>query len=626
MSIDLFQAQRDTEIFWKDDADTQRIGPGSYNLNKVPFLSRKQYVGQAPFSSNVDRFCEIKDQMKRSQSAASINMTKLKIHGLNPICPKIYTADCEHKANPRSKVQKTHRSSSFISKVPRLAPAMALSAFAPELIPSSIHNPGPGSYEPMQQITTDQERQQLLKKIVENQRARKEIRNQKLKEQIEAVQPQGKRVKIGSIPGKKVYKHGFTGEKGNQPGPEVYNPNDEFIRSKSQTALFSRSRTQRETFRTRIDEAPGPQSYNVTELKTKTFNRYKESASFMAKVPSYIELLIDKEKMLLPGPGAYFDDTKSTQSNESKTNKKRTMKQVKGNQLTTVTCQEDEHPGPGAYQQDDRKLILQQKLGQDPKKFNFPQALSKQKRPKSNKKEHNQTLSLPGPGSYIDISNPLNSSLSKTLVKLQQAQELSETMGTTPLVSFGSHTERFKHMKVIEDAKEFKELNFGLGSTQTIINHSQLDKLKLKYQMRQQTRKQFLEKHKEYLRKVQKPEFILLQEQEKCQNSVTDTLPKPIIPSSFFKSSLDRFGNPFNNVKGTELENLPGPGSYELHGGKKRNSYSYRPTNFPSTQRKVFDMKQDQTNQINAPQEEKSVPTMVKKTFNVRLAANLSQK
>jgi hypothetical protein len=46
------------------------------------------------------------------------------------------------------KAKKQHCSASFSSKVPRLAPAFACQGLASEVIPSSIENPGPGSYAP----------------------------------------------------------------------------------------------------------------------------------------------------------------------------------------------------------------------------------------------------------------------------------------------------------------------------------------------------------------------------------------------------------------------------------------------------------------------------------------------
>ena len=54
MSFEVFKARRSTE-FWKEPISGQKVGPGSYNLNKVPFSSRK-VNGYAPFCSMTDRF------------------------------------------------------------------------------------------------------------------------------------------------------------------------------------------------------------------------------------------------------------------------------------------------------------------------------------------------------------------------------------------------------------------------------------------------------------------------------------------------------------------------------------------------------------------------------------------
>ena len=50
----------------------------------------------------------------------------------------------------------------------------------------------------------------------------------------------------------------------------------------------------------------------------------------------------------------------------------------------------------------------------------------------------------PGPGSYIDINNPINSSICKRLGKIHEDKALAETQGVK-LGVFGSNTSRQKN-------------------------------------------------------------------------------------------------------------------------------------------------------------------------------------
>ena len=49
---------------------------------------------------------------------------------------------------------------------------------------------------------------------------------------------------------------------------------------------------------------------------------------------------------------------------------------------------------------------------------------------------------MPGPGSYIDINNPQNSSVSKPLLKFSSDRTFAEAHGIK-LGAFGSNTKRF---------------------------------------------------------------------------------------------------------------------------------------------------------------------------------------
>ena len=54
MSFEVFKSRRNTD-FWKETVSGNKVGPGTYNVQKVPFSSRK-VQGIAPFSSMIERF------------------------------------------------------------------------------------------------------------------------------------------------------------------------------------------------------------------------------------------------------------------------------------------------------------------------------------------------------------------------------------------------------------------------------------------------------------------------------------------------------------------------------------------------------------------------------------------
>ena len=55
MSFEVFQAERNLDAFLISQPTKKRIGPGTYNIEKIPFKS-KQIYGNAPFSSMIERF------------------------------------------------------------------------------------------------------------------------------------------------------------------------------------------------------------------------------------------------------------------------------------------------------------------------------------------------------------------------------------------------------------------------------------------------------------------------------------------------------------------------------------------------------------------------------------------
>ena len=57
---------------------------------------------------------------------------------------------------------------------------------------------------------------------------------------------EGPKKRKSTIPNKKLPKNGYTGHDDDRPGPEVYNPSINFVKSKSMACLFSRSKAKRD--------------------------------------------------------------------------------------------------------------------------------------------------------------------------------------------------------------------------------------------------------------------------------------------------------------------------------------------------------------------------------------------
>ena len=157
-------------------------------------------------------------------------------------------------------------SSSFISKVSRLAPATAHLGVTSDQAPTSLGNPGPGTYNLNKGIQEKQDKAEVIKAMVE---ASKRRRQHIIDSIVEMSGAQNyKHTKKGSIPVRKLSRDGYSGVQNDRPGPQVYEPKFEVIRSKSQSALFSKSRTQRYHYgQSTIDESqPGPWTYNVNQI------------------------------------------------------------------------------------------------------------------------------------------------------------------------------------------------------------------------------------------------------------------------------------------------------------------------------------------------------------------------
>ena len=94
--------------------------------------------------------------------------------------------------------------------------------------------------------------------IIEHQKNKKEKMMKAIMEcEGEEILKKKKKLKP-TIPGKKFAKNGYTGVKEDTPGPQGYNPKSEFIKTKTSSALFSKSKSNREVFNINKDHTLGP--------------------------------------------------------------------------------------------------------------------------------------------------------------------------------------------------------------------------------------------------------------------------------------------------------------------------------------------------------------------------------
>ena len=250
-------------------------------------------------------------------------------------------------------------SSSFISKVSRLAPPTAQLGIASELEPSRVFNPGPGAYDAnYDELGHPNKRSEVIKQIVQQQKEVNEGRRQKFIEDAISISGNPKILKKkSSIPAKKAQKGGFSGIGEDNPGPSGYNPKFQIVKSKSQAALFSKSKTKREAFPLDKNGAPGPQSYNITLDLPK---QKRLSSIFLSGVPN-CGSLIDKDKALFPGPGAYYHSDHSSQSSSKSRQLLRPSKSARILAQSSATLKLP-GPGPGDYHRDDFKETIMKRL------------------------------------------------------------------------------------------------------------------------------------------------------------------------------------------------------------------------------------------------------------------------
>lgn len=188
-------------------------------------------------------------------------------------------------------------------------------------------------------------------------------------------------------------------------------------------AKFSLNKA-REEFLSQSIDYPGPGQYepdtNKPNPKHKFHTMVNGSSSFISAVPKFPHESPRSETEALRGPG-YYDAA-------GQWPKPRHCKDKHSLDVSAQVKRSLESPGPGHY--DTAKCALGKRSCKAP--FN-----SSQKR----QAEYGAGLDL-GPGKYIDINNPIHSSMSKHLLKNAVDREIRMAHGISAL-PFGSTGKRF---------------------------------------------------------------------------------------------------------------------------------------------------------------------------------------
>eukprot|EP00347_Sterkiella_histriomuscorum_P023797 403333354 len=683
MSFEVFKSRRSTD-FWREPVSGNKVGPGSYNINKVPFQNRK-INGIAPFSSMIERFkndsapntarlsqkpdqIEVQNQLQGSfiqgkqlqnipqpiensmaqQSIFTNNApgqtSTLNVHAALSKDLNIGESNLQQTSQgisagvgpSKHQMVNSNQNNNNLNASRITAPNALLGT---EVQSSIIENPGPGFYKGNE---TDWVKENKLDHIKEIFREQGLKQREKLQQAINEIEGDKKKKKIKpSIPSKKQSKNGYTGIQNDNPGPSGYNPKDEIVKSKSSAAIFSKSKVERELFHINSD-IKGIQDYEIKNDATskKDFSKAKSSAIFESKVPNCKDL--KNEKADLPGPGTYellLDKTSNfdragTQSEFSRiggefNNTKTTnyLRQAMNQPSLTriMECpfvdiqQKEMVPGPGNYFYQDSKDKIMSRL-----KIQQYEAFVKPK-PAFNTQTLRDCNKIPekidpmGPGAYININNPANSSFNKTLLKLQTDRLLKHAFGVENK-PFGSSTQRFQTSQKLQQIDESK--NFGLASSNTLehidqfiqvkktlfnltLMKSQSKKLQqiMKYGRIRESKSQGSFQFKSKARRIQFQDqfdpnvitintdsgadmvsgsamsnYLKIKDQLKhtinCQSQADCGEVNSIKPNQlthrvsykkpvYFDSSADRFE--FSQIAKNTLDQTPGPGAYEIN-------------------------------------------------------------
>lgn len=238
----------------------------------------------------------------------------------------------------------------------------------------------------------------------------------------------------------------------------MYNPKVEITRQALRQPNFHNSKTTRKVFEPSIEitnqlpprSNPGPSHYeHADKVKSKQFNAQGNTTNFLSKVPMAQDIRVAGGE--LPGPGTYIqvykDDKEPANTSVNST------QLVKPSAFMSTTHRVDfwtnemqtpftkqtfkQNPGPGTYVVDKKKAddIKSRLLMEEAQRVPFGS---------SDERDLNKKMKLtgPGPGTYIDINNPNNSSICKSLNKIKEDRTLAESQGIK-IGAFGSTANRW---------------------------------------------------------------------------------------------------------------------------------------------------------------------------------------
>lgn len=255
--------------------------------------------------------------------------------------------------------------------------------------------------------------------------------------------------KPASIPAKKLAATAYTGNGTDVVGPAAYNPKLDIVRQKAPEKDFAADKTKRELFGASEaqKQLPGPGVYDYEKLGPKAFNSSGNYSIFQSKVPNCADRKIKND---VPGPGTYKNPLSlesrvmshqrassdgqfigsDPQSFLSKTKKGDWWRNEGETPFTKQSYLQN--PGPGHYKLDKKKDDLKHKIMTEEAvhaAFNSSDVRPMNKKVKS---------ANPGPGTYIDISNPVHSSI-RAAVVVDRTQQEEQGIKIGP---FGSNSAR----------------------------------------------------------------------------------------------------------------------------------------------------------------------------------------
>lgn len=232
-----------------------------------------------------------------------------------------------------------------------------------------------------------------------------------------------------SIPNKETAPEMITGLGTDTAGPGKYNPSLDQVKNRQQKINFGISKVKRDVFKS--DDTPGPAEYQMASSKKDKY--LLESYVFKMKESTARQPLAKPSKLTSRENSKILGTAESQQ--KSNTNLDSVSKPFMSSTTRGVSFIPAQHasvPGPAFYFKKEpvenfKQRLLKQQKHEVP--FGSNNILGWQQIPPQSK--------IPGPGAYIDISDPINSSVTKVLYQLKQKNEWQGVI-RNPTPAFGT--------------------------------------------------------------------------------------------------------------------------------------------------------------------------------------------